>query len=582
MLLRRPGLGRRLRRRLRDPLVVVPLVGALVTLGWVQYGQAGDSWSQADPGADLLPVIGADGSTAGWHVDSSRGATASLTTVEGRVTDTALQVDVTRYVSGDVTLTSPRVDVESGQDHLFKAHSTSDAPFTLLVRRFDRDGSDELVQLRSYPAQPGTWSTVADAFSSGTDTVAVQYVFRLASTGTLELDGAYLQPADDVQLDPADPAGPNLLPNPGLAGRASGPDPWSPYSSGASTVDFEHGHDPGGNYLSTRIRDYRDGEAKWQYPPIPVRQDQYLRFTASYRADREVDVVAEFELAGGGRRFANLTTVPPAGAWTTVTEHVQVPGGATSLMLTLVSHGDGTTDARGHELVDVSAAGPGRWDRARLSITFDDGSESAYDNAVPLLAGHGFSGTFYVNPATIEMPGFMTGSELQALHRDGHEIGVHGYSDVDLTALSADRIEDQLRKGQDELADAGLATDDLATPMGRSDAQVQFYARSHFQTVRGMQSGINTRQNIDPFDLRVFYVDDRTTPEALAGAVAETQRAHGWLVLVYHQVTAVRPDGTDITTITRAALAAQLDVIRNTGIAVEPVAKAYAEISAAP
>jgi hypothetical protein len=44
-----------------------------------------------------------------------------------------------------------------------------------------------------------------------------------------------------------------------------------------------------------------------------VRPDQYLAFTASYRSDLPVDVVAEFELAGGGRRFVNLATVrPPA------------------------------------------------------------------------------------------------------------------------------------------------------------------------------------------------------------------------------------------------------------------------------
>jgi peptidoglycan/xylan/chitin deacetylase (PgdA/CDA1 family) len=570
-------------REVHDPLIVVPLVCAILAVAWIQYSRGGESISQASPGANLLPAVETVGSgtTDGWQVDHSLRASVALRTVEGHVSDHALQVDVTRYESGDVTLTSPRVPVLADQTYLFKAYSSSRTPFTLLARHFLRDGTDELVRVLDYPARGDTWSTVSDAFASGKTTIAVQYVFRLVAQGTLRVDGAYLEGADDAYVAPAPPRTPNLIPNPTLApGDADRPAQWSPYRSGSSTVDFRYVQGPTGNYLQTRIGDYRSGEAKWQYPPRPVDPYEYYAFTATYRSDREVDVVAEFEKAGGGRLFANLATVPAAGDWTEITEHVQVPQGARTLMLTLVSHGTGTTAVRDYSLVDVSKPGPLRWDRPLVSITFDDGWQSAYEEAVPLMQERGFAGTFYVNPATIETAQFMTAGELTALRRAGHEIGAHGYEDADLTAVSADRIDYQIRKGLDELADAGLATDTLATPLGRTDAQVDWYARQYVETVRGMHSGINTRQNLDPYDLRVFYVDDQTTPDVLAEALAETHRAHGWLILVYHQIAGVQSDGSDRSTITRSALAAQLDVIRDSGIAVEPVARAYAEINA--
>jgi peptidoglycan/xylan/chitin deacetylase (PgdA/CDA1 family) len=571
----------RLSRLLRHPLVLVPVTVTLLTAGWVQYTQNDWGTSRANPGANLLAPAEAARPTAteGWRVGHSGAATVSLTAVSGRVDDHALQAEVSSYVSGDVTLTSPRVPVSPQQNYLFKAYAASGPAFTLLARYYYQDGSDRLVGLQDYPGRRRDWSTLSAAFNSGESITAVQYVFRLASTGMLEVDGAYIVAAEDVQVSPSPPSEPNLIPNPELAAGAENlPEQWSPYQSGWSQADFQYLNDASGNYLETRIADYQGGEAKWQYPPIAVQPDDYYRFTATYRSEQPVDVVAEFELTGGGRQFLNLSTEPPAGDWTAIAEHVQVPNGATSLMLTLVSHGNGITGVRDHSLVDVSKPGAGRWSRPLISITFDDGWQSAYDNAVPLLNDRGYKGTFYVNPATVETSRFLTASELRALHEAGHDVAVHGYEDVDLTGLSAERIEYQLAKGQGSLAEVGLPTNDLAAPLGRSDAQVEFYARKHFQSMRGMEAGINTRQNMDPYALKVFYVDSHTTPEELSRALADAADSHGWLILVYHQISAVQSDGSERATITRKAFERQLEMIGGSGIAVEPVSKAFAEV----
>ncbi|SCB77429.1 Polysaccharide deacetylase [Pseudarthrobacter enclensis] len=596
-----PRRRRLILRVLLNPLVVILAVVAVMTAAWFLFTRGTGSMAQARPGANLLPAFGttaevtpaasaparASSQVGGWTEAHGGAAEASLELADGELGGQALKLVVTDYRSGDVTLATPRVSVQPHQTYLFKAFASSDTDFTLLARRHHPDGSSTLEQLRNPLERPGnTPFTVSDAFDSGDATTAVEYVFRLASEGTLTVEGAYLEPASDVRPGSAPQAGTNLVPNPGFAGmQPDGPDSWSPYSAGALTAESGRGQDGGGSFLWTRITNYRNGEAKWQYQPVPVAQDRYFEFGASYRADREVDIVAEFELAGGGRAFHSLETVLPADEWTTVSESFQAPVGATSAMVTLVAHGDGTTSVRGYSLTDVTRPGPLRWDRPMVSITFDDGWQSVYDRALPLLDRHGFRSTQYVNASSIETPNFMTAAEVQQLHQAGHEIAAHSYEHVDLTSIGTDRLDDQVRRSSEALAAAGLDTRDLAPPYGRTDPQVDWYAGKYFDLIRGTDDGINTRQSLDPQDLKVFYVTDQTTLETLSQALAETRRMNGWLILVYHQISTPESTGTqehtiaaDRSTITSDVLAAQLQLIDDSNIDVQPVAQAYAQL----
>ena len=588
-------------RVLLNPILVCSVVVLTFTAGWLLYTGGGASIAQARPGANLLPALGPTatdtatapapsataGTVGGWNVSRSGDAQTSLELVDGQLNAHALKLDITEYTSGDVTLTSPRVKVEPGKSYLFKAFTTSDADFTLLARRHHSDGSTTLDQLPNPLERPGNSPfTVSDAFDSAETMIAVEYVFRLASKGTVSLEGVYLEAADDVRLPPAATTAPNLVPKPELTGPQPGtPGSWSPYSSGVSTVTSGLDEDKDGSFLWTRIANYQSGEAKWQYQPVPVTADRYFKFGATYRSEREVDVVAEFKLADGGSLFQNLATVPPAGEWTTIGESFQVPDGAKAAMVTLVSHGNGTTGVRNYSLTDVTKPGPIRWDQPRVSISFDDGWQSVYDLALPLLDKHGFRSTQYVNASTVETPNFMTAAQLQQMRQAGHEIAAHSFEHVDLTSIGADRLDEEMRKGKEELADAGLNTDNLATPYGRSDAQVDWYASKYFDMVRGTDEGINTRQKLDPHDLKVFYVTDETTPDDLSKALAETSRVNGWLILVYHQIASPTSSKTqentiaaDNSTITSDALAAQLQLIDESGIEVQPVAQAFKQL----
>src|SRR6185312_5506486 len=110
---------------------------------------------------------------------------------------------------------------------------------------------------------------------------------------------------------------------------------------------------------------------------------------------------------------------------------------------TLVAHGDGTTSVRNYSLTDTTKPGPLRWDKPMVSITFDDGWQSVYDRALPLLNQHGFRSTQYVNASSIETPNFMTAAEVQQMHDAGHEFAAHSYDHVDLTSIGTDRLDEE-------------------------------------------------------------------------------------------------------------------------------------------
>lgn len=80
-----------------------------------------------------------------------------------------------------------------------------------------------------------------------------------------------------------------------------------------------------------------------------------------------------------------------------------------------------------------------------VSITFDDGAASQFQNARSALASHGMRATFYVNSGFVNPrpdgstnPYYMSWSQLSQLAADGNEIGGHGLENKSLTTEVTD------------------------------------------------------------------------------------------------------------------------------------------------
>jgi peptidoglycan/xylan/chitin deacetylase (PgdA/CDA1 family) len=112
-------------------------------------------------------------------------------------------------------------------------------------------------------------------------------------------------------------------------------------------------------------------------------------------------------------------------------------------------------------------------------LTFDDGHESNYRLAFPVLAGAHADADFFVNPRQVGTHGFATWSQLREMAEAGMSIQSHGLDHgYYLTELSPVRLREDLRQSRLEIEQhVGYPVVLLAPPGGRSPRKLVEIAR---------------------------------------------------------------------------------------------------------
>jgi len=106
-------------------------------------------------------------------------------------------------------------------------------------------------------------------------------------------------------------------------------------------------------------------------------------------------------------------------------------------------------------------------DRRPVVITFDDGQESDYGAAWPLLQEAHAAGTFFLNTATIGRAGYLTWPQVREMQRSGMSFQSHGHDHAYLTRLPGKDLKDYLLDSLKRLEDGlGAGVDLLAPPYG--------------------------------------------------------------------------------------------------------------------
>ena len=217
---------------------------------------------------------------------------------------------------------------------------------------------------------------------------------------------------------------------------------------------------------------------------------------------------------------------------------------------------------------------------ARVSITFDDGFDSTYTNALPILSSRNLPATVYVTSGYIDSgitdDGFpsMSWADVVSLQNDyGWEIGAHTVSHPELPLLTAAQIMDQFTTSNSAYAAHGLNVTNLATPFGAYDNVVLTEALKYYYTHRGF-ADINF--NTFPYNrsvLQVQSVTSVTTPAQVKAWVETAILNRQWLILVYHDIQpALNPNYEYTTTI--SDFTEMADVIKSSGVSVSSVRQA--------
>lgn len=176
-----------------------------------------------------------------------------------------------------------------------------------------------------------------------------------------------------------------------------------------------------------------------------------------------------------------------------------------------------------------------------VSVTFDDATQSQFEEAFPILSAVGIPATLYVNTKVVDVadPFFMSWDEIRLVFKAGWEIGSHTVTHPALTNMEDVEIVGELALSRDRIeAEIGSPPKAFASPFGEYDEQilahVARYYRSHVRAW-GDKDGINPL-NVDPFLIERVNIDESLTAEAVCSMVQAVESGE-WLVLMFHQVT---------------------------------------------
>jgi peptidoglycan/xylan/chitin deacetylase (PgdA/CDA1 family) len=152
-------------------------------------------------------------------------------------------------------------------------------------------------------------------------------------------------------------------------------------------------------------------------------------------------------------------------------------------------HDAGFQTVTAGRLAESRSGGAGALPERAVVLTFDDGFEDFYRQALPLLDRYGFTATLYVTTGWVQDAGplpaghrpgrMLCWSQVAEAAAAGIEIGAHSRLHPQLDQLPRKQLREELRVSKAQLEDRlGRPVPGLAYPFGYSSAAVREEARA--------------------------------------------------------------------------------------------------------
>jgi peptidoglycan/xylan/chitin deacetylase (PgdA/CDA1 family) len=171
----------------------------------------------------------------------------------------------------------------------------------------------------------------------------------------------------------------------------------------------------------------------------------------------------------------------------------------------------------------------GKLPQRLVVLTFDDGYKDFYDEALPMLDQHGFTGTLFMTSGFIAEAGsqqnqarpMLSWSQLAEAAGAGIEIGAHSSTHPQLDQLPEKLLSEELYSSKSRLEDGlGIPVGGLAYPFGYSNAKVRQVAReAGYAYGYAVGNTMATRES-DSFALPRLTVQRVTTLESFGQLVS--------------------------------------------------------------
>lgn len=204
-----------------------------------------------------------------------------------------------------------------------------------------------------------------------------------------------------------------------------------------------------------------------------------------------------------------------------------------------------TRSATSLSRISSQNSAPRLFEEPLISVTFDDGWESVYSEAAPILYEYNIRTTQYVLTGTLDQPQYLSKEQILSLQQAGHEIAGHGQDHLDLTTITPEQLHHELRTSKDTLRELGVKDiNAFASPYGAYNTFTQQEIKKHYSSHRNTQGDLatigtedmNVGPKLDKYNIIGFTVRKDTTEQQLSDAIAFAKKHNAWFVITYHQV----------------------------------------------
>lgn len=545
-------------------------------------------FAEGSDGANLIanPSLSQElnGNPVSWTSNSWGDNQASFSYQSvGRTDNKSVAVTMSSRLSGDAKWMPNSIPVVPGHSYEYTDYSLASVPTELDVA-YVNQASEMSFEYLTTISQSNNWQKNTVSFTVPSNITSLSVYHIIYSVGSLQLDDISLIDTTPVVLPPTDPEPQptSLVPNPSLENATNNqPTNWQQGSWGNNNTSFEYlandGHQ-GNRSAKVTVSNYVDGDAKWYFTPINnLARGEAYKFSAWYKTNTQPQVVASYNDIQGIERYFGLPT-PTAGSgsantWQNYNTVLNMPTDAVNVTIFFLIKSNGWLQTDDYAISQYTPIG---FSSAMVSLTFDDGWASIYNNGLPILKKYNMPSTQYIVTNKLNTPDYMTNAMVRQFINNGHEIDSHTVSHANLTLLTPSQRRTELQQSQNRIRRLfGSSTaNNLATPYGQYNATVLKDIKKYYKSHRSVDTGYNTKDNFDPYNILVQNIETDTTPEEVASWIAKAKQEKSWLVLVYHTVN--NSTSLDDYAVSPAKLEAELQIIQASGVPVKTISQALA------
>jgi peptidoglycan/xylan/chitin deacetylase (PgdA/CDA1 family) len=211
-----------------------------------------------------------------------------------------------------------------------------------------------------------------------------------------------------------------------------------------------------------------------------------------------------------------------------------------------------------------------------VTITLDDGWDTQFTGARPALNQRGIRSTYYIEsePVRESWSSYMHAAEVQTLINEGNELACHTKTHANLTTLTAEEMESQLRDSQAYLQTRfGVSVPAFAAPFGKYNDAILSTVKKYYTSHRTVAHGQNFRDT-NIYKLRAYDVESGVTVDSVRGWINKAKQERTWVILLFHEFVSGTPTRT--TQINIANFEAILDHVKASGIRIVTIAEGVA------